>query len=424
MSMSISKLTDEGAAKIAEKTYKRNAHSVILENGNEEVIYNVIEIIEDKSTGLHGYVLKNEKTKEIVISFEGTQKSMGLTQSIGDLNEDISGVVFGLSTYVEKENKPTPYRGSPGQDALFATGQAKIENGKVVKINTNQFTEADKVVSKYIDKHGPENITFVGHSLGGALSEFFAVKYNSNAVTFAAPDIYNLLTKEQKKKVKNGDFKENIISYAYPDDLVSWFGNKSIGSTYFLAHPSDAGFLKTFENHGVKNYIGKDMFDKNGYFLANLLVDETLLGSPEKSPLAMKNSGLSNFNIVIKAYIMSSFVKGVEKNRTRIENTERSLLQFWDVYSEEMIVLKRKYNRMVGTGQYDMLSTGDVQEAFSSFGKEENSVPLVFNMYMYEELLQKTKLLLVDTEEIAFQKNQMNEDFKKADTMVAERLKY
>src|SRR5699024_639386 len=197
-------MNDYEAGLKAKETHKRNKSETVIVNIYEEVIYNVIETIEDKSTGLHGYVLTNE----IVISFEGTQTKNGFTQSVNDIQEDIDGIVLGDSNYTEVEGKAVTYRGTPSQDALLASGQAKIEDGKFIRVNKNQFTEANPVVNKYIEAHGAENITFVGHSLGGALAEYFAVKYDSHAVSFAAPDIHNLLTKEQRQMVADGDFKD------------------------------------------------------------------------------------------------------------------------------------------------------------------------------------------------------------------------
>ena len=160
----MSSLTDQGASKIASETYVRNAENVRIElPDGEKVTYNVIETIEDKSTGLHGYVLENEITNEIVISFEGTQIKNGFIQSVNDIQEDINGIVLGDSNYTEVEGKAVTYRGTPSQDALLASGQAKIEDGKFIRVNKNQFTEADPVVNKYIEAHGAENITFVGH---------------------------------------------------------------------------------------------------------------------------------------------------------------------------------------------------------------------------------------------------------------------
>ncbi|MBU5465552.1 hypothetical protein KQI49_01760 [Virgibacillus sp. MSJ-26] len=418
-------LTDQGASKIASETYVRNTENVRIElPDGEKVTYNVIETIEDKSTGLHGYVLENEITNEIVISFEGTQTKNGMTQSLNDIQEDINGIVFGDSSYTEVEGKSVKYRGSPSQDALLASGQAKIENGKFIRVNKNQFTEADPVVNKYIEEHGAENITFVGHSLGGALAEYFAVKYDSHAVSFAAPDIYNLLTKDQKQMVNNGDFKDNIISYAYPDDLVSWYDHNSIGSTYFLAHPGDAGNIKWFNNHGINNYTANKMFDKDGYFIPDLLFDETLFGHPEKSPLAMKNDGMENFNIAIKTFIMIAFSKQVENNANLVENTEKALGQFLEYYEGVMLEMKRKYYNLAGSEGYDLLGATDVDDILSEFGTIENGVPIIFNIHQYEEILKVIKELQTDTDEIAFHMNQMGDEFEETDILLAEWLAY
>lgn len=83
-----STLSDHEAAKISQETYKRNQDFITVDNRNKSVTYNVIETIRDEETGLHGYVLENEETKEIIISFEGTHPSEGLAQSAKDIIED------------------------------------------------------------------------------------------------------------------------------------------------------------------------------------------------------------------------------------------------------------------------------------------------------------------------------------------------
>ena len=77
----MSVLTDQEAAEIAERSYKRDVPTIkIIDENGEKKTYTVIETIEDKSTGLHGYVLENEITNETVIGFEGTQTKNGMTQ--------------------------------------------------------------------------------------------------------------------------------------------------------------------------------------------------------------------------------------------------------------------------------------------------------------------------------------------------------
>src|SRR5699024_12450219 len=84
-----------------------------------------------------------------------------------------------------------------------------------------------------------------------------------------------------------------------------------------FAHPGDAGYIKWFNNHGINNYTANKMFDKDGYFIPDLLFDETLFGHPEKSPLAMKNDGMENFNIAIKTFI--------DRKSTRLNSSHVSI---------------------------------------------------------------------------------------------------
>src|SRR5690625_4853146 len=144
-------INNQEASVIARETYSRGKVRILVtSNDQSRSTYIVIETIEDKSTGVHGYVLENEITNEIVINFEGTQTKNGMTQSINDIQEDINGIVLGDSSYTEVEGRSVKYRGSPSQDALLASGQAKVENGMFVRVK-NQFTEADPVAHIPLD---------------------------------------------------------------------------------------------------------------------------------------------------------------------------------------------------------------------------------------------------------------------------------
>lgn len=418
-------LSDQDAAKIAQESYDRKRGEIVIEREEGDIVYNVVETIDDEETGLYGYVLENEKTGEIVISFEGTRMGEGAGPMITDWSENISSFLMGGSEYSEKENIVN-YHGTKAQDAALLVGEAKInEDGKFVRINTNQFTEADEAIEPYIEEYGEDNITFVGHSLGGGLAEYFAVKYESHAVTFAAPDIYNLLTDEQQKQADNGEFQSNIISYAYPEDIVSEFNHHSIGSKYYLENPAGVS-AGVSEKHKIANYLRDDMFDEKGYYIPNLLIDETLFGLTEWSPLALKNSGSSDFNILIKTAIMKAFVTDIEDNVTLIDNTEKSLKNFWDIYSSEMKELKREFESKVGLDEYNKLTSADVAEVLEDIGKidKQAGVPLIFNEDKYEEVLERTRDLRLDTYEIAFHMRKMSEDFEETDRLLAQWLQF
>jgi len=74
-------INNQEASVIARETYSRGKVRILVtSNDQSRSTYIVIETIEDKSTGLHGYVLENEITNETVIGFEGTQTKNGMTQ--------------------------------------------------------------------------------------------------------------------------------------------------------------------------------------------------------------------------------------------------------------------------------------------------------------------------------------------------------
>ncbi|GGB54622.1 hypothetical protein GCM10011409_35300 [Lentibacillus populi] len=416
-------LTDKEASKIAKQTYQSGLENVHVDIDGQRIIWKTKETIRNKETGLKGYVLENEDTGEVVISFEGTQVHHGFGQAVDDLKEDVFGIVLGGEDYTEKDNSTSTYTGLPGQEARIANGYAEInEDGKVKDINKNQFTAAEPLVKKYVKKYGKDNITFVGHSLGGGLAEYFAVQYSADAITFASADIYDLLTKEQKERVQNGYYKDKIISYTYPNDLVGTFHNQVMGSLYYMSDPS-VDSMKWFSTHGItENYANSKMFDENGYFLSQLLYDSTLYAQLKKSPLELKNNGVHGFSVVIKSEILRSYAQKIEENTDLIEQTENSLRNFYDYYVQTLQDIKSKYSRLVGYGKYDMLSISDVEEIFSQFGKLDSGVPIMFNMDQYDEILTSLKRMKNDTGEIAYNMNKMGNEFEKTDYVLAQWL--
>lgn len=417
--MTMGELTDIEASLIAEQTYN-DIDAVQARVKGKHIEWNAIETIQDKNTGLNGYIFENEDTGEIVVSFEGTQLNEGFEQAINDIREDISGIVIGGSNYTKPERNAGTYRGSPSQDARIASGSARVDqDGNFIIINENQFISADEVIKETVEKHGKNNITFVGHSLGGGLAEYFAVKYDTSAITFAAADVYDLLTVKEQKLVKSGNFRDQIISYTYPDDLVGTFYNQAIGSTYYMSNPQEITNIG-LATHGMKeNFRVDNLFDENGYYKAELLYDETLHRPLTRSPLEMKNSGVHGFSILIKSAILKSFALDVEKNADLIESTENAFKNFYDYYIDTMQGIKSKYQKQVGTGKYDMLSTNDVEGVFSSLGKLEGGVPILFNNDQYEEILSNLKDIKYDTAEIAHNMDKMGNDFAGIDKLLA-----
>ncbi|PAD38338.1 hypothetical protein [Terribacillus sp. 7520-G] len=167
------KLTDFEASHISDDSYESNRKNFQIETPNEIIDWNTVEIIEDKETGLYGYVLENPQTKEIVISFRGTEPPKTTTKEVElkgldeptknaimseagdkatlkgdtiiyesdrkvdysgflkDVYEDAFGVVGGNSNYSKKEYGTTAYVATPSQDAALQTGNAKLNANDV-----------------------------------------------------------------------------------------------------------------------------------------------------------------------------------------------------------------------------------------------------------------------------------------------------
>ncbi|KMM39223.1 hypothetical protein [Guptibacillus hwajinpoensis] len=463
------KIRDTEAAEISEQTYFDDVKKIQTEIKNYgKDIWHPIDTIKDDYTGLFGYVLKSEKTGQIVISFRGTEmpesvttkvetKYVGspsqdamlatgeasiengnlvyeknaiskgeLAESNKDVKEDLEGIVLGNSNYTKKRYGTTDYLGTPSQDASLASGRAELDSkaGTISYVHKNQFTEAKEKVDHYVEKFGAKNITFVGHSLGGGLAQYFAVTNDSNAITFASADIYSLLTPEQQHNAINGEYKDNVITYTYPDDVVGTYYEKSVGSVYYMNDPSQAEMVGV-SMHGIKNYLDSSLYDDEGYFVPQVLFDEKLQSQLSLSPLALKNSGVSDFHIQIQESLMEMYVQEMKQSEEQIEATKQALLDFLNVYMNSMRDMKSKYMNAVGSGQFDKLNASDVEGYFHEFTKAPvDGVPMLFDIQMFDSLMASLGDTHQDTADIAYNMERMSTDLMQADQFLAQWLRY
>ncbi|MGX4668246.1 lipase family protein [Cerasibacillus sp. JNUCC 74] len=413
----MSKVSDIEVAEISRQSYENGFKKIPVEFRQKTTFWKNIETIKSPDTGLDGYVLQNPDTNAIVISFRGTESSK-------DIEEDIQGIILGDSDYTKKEYGKTPYLGTPSQDAALTTGKAKLnsKDKTLTYTNKNQFTEAAPIVEKYVKKHGANNIVFTGHSLGGGLAQYFAVKHDSNAVTFAAADVFDLLSKEDQKRALNGEFKDNIISYTYPNDIVGTFYNQSIGSVYYVGNPADKNG-KTLKTHGIKNYLSEGMFNEEGYLLPHLLYGEKIRGQLLSSPLELKNSGVHDFHVRIQTELMHQLAMEMQESEELVATTRRALTRLLDDHIATMKELKNTYRNMVGSGKYDKLNTAHVDEIFRELvDVESDGTPLLIDINEFEHLLEKLRKSQNDTGEIAYNMEKMSKDFKHMDQILAQWL--
>ncbi|MBC1579066.1 DUF2974 domain-containing protein [Listeria seeligeri] len=83
-----------------------------------------------------------------------------------------------------------------------------------------QFKAYDKFVNGTLEKFKTQDYSFTGHSLGGGLAQYEAVKHLKPAVTFAAARAFNKLTGQEQEKALNGEYWNLIKDYYHKDDVV------------------------------------------------------------------------------------------------------------------------------------------------------------------------------------------------------------
>lgn len=120
-------ISDQEASKIAQRTYDRDVKNIRVRNDQGAITsWKTIQPIQDKDTGLNGYVLKNPETGKVVISFEGTQLNEGFSQALNDINEDIYGIFFGRPSHVKKSSVSKLSRHTCSRcNAFHRTGEAE-----------------------------------------------------------------------------------------------------------------------------------------------------------------------------------------------------------------------------------------------------------------------------------------------------------
>ncbi len=139
----------------------------------------------------------------VVIASRGTE-AVGFD---GDVGEDIDQIATG---------------GKIEGASINPTGLWK-EDKKLVEAD-NQFIDAQKFHEDVMEKYSPENVYVTGHSLGGALSQYLVVKNdNTSGVTYAAPNIYRSLSREDMRRVRSGEFNDRMIDYAHDGEPIGLY---------------------------------------------------------------------------------------------------------------------------------------------------------------------------------------------------------
>lgn len=189
-----------------------------------EVINNKGYVTTDTSTGFDALVVKNKEN--IIVSFRGTQGDDMLGAGMADLETDIQYIVMKDKVH-EKQSNPRGERLDVYYDPVKESWYKK-----------NQFQQAEHLIRDLKSDNPNAKISVTGHSLGGALAQYAAAKYELGAVTYSAPSVVDLLDDKTRERVFAGEFDSSIVNYVHPKDSIGAGGlapyERHIGSTYYI----------------------------------------------------------------------------------------------------------------------------------------------------------------------------------------------
>ncbi|MBC1513232.1 DUF6792 domain-containing protein [Listeria booriae] len=120
---------------------------------------------------------------------------------------------------------------------------------------TNQFKDALDFFDTVQAKFSPSNTYVTGHSLGGGIAQYLVAERSTTGVTFAAPNIYRILSPEAKKAVEQGKTVNQVLDYTHSGEMIgefSQFGAPLIGRE----------LIAKGSGYGLENF--KPYFSANG----------------------------------------------------------------------------------------------------------------------------------------------------------------
>ena len=171
------------------------------------------DLLNVESTGFRAHVYHNEAMKEVVIAFGGTHM-----MDRGDWSADWS-----------------------------------IANGQLPW----QFNDARTVyrnVLKFIEQEGIQaQISFTGHSLGGALAQYMAIfAKGCSAVTIGAPGVLDALGELRSKY--DPSYPYPVVNHVARGDAIGHYGRHLGRTYYYVFDASDRMFPLTTPSHLLTNH--------------------------------------------------------------------------------------------------------------------------------------------------------------------------
>ena len=311
-------ITDADYYMMSYYSYENLKVGKTIEDEDRKVVWEVIDKFE-ADNGAQGFAFAplDEKntvdTSQIVIAYRGTE----FGKWDGDVTADTLQVVLN-SKYIPT-TVDTPY-------------------GTVNTLTPEtQFQSALDFSDKISEQYKNAQISYTGHSLGGGEAQYVAAERNRSATTFAAPNVYGLLSDEAKERVDAGETRNTIRDYIHEKDLVGEFsgGDPLIGKQYITAVKENSlPWWNPIGGHFMGTYTG--YFSEDGSIQFRM--------EPEEMVKAIK-----------------AFRPSIEQ----IKNWRKLIERYVD---DEVHEVKEIYNDMLnnvnGSGKYPLLSEHDVTDYF------------------------------------------------------------
>ena len=188
---------------------------------------------------------KADKVQEVTVLFRGSTGPDHILNEAPDVWNDWAENDFVIGTHILKQNVPSD------QDQ-----------------STEQLKASARALKDIMEKYPNAKINVYGHSLGSMDAQYSMaalqadqVKRIQQAYIYNGPDIYRILSPEQRKVVDS--IKTRIHNYADPDDPISMVGRDmvkgsigSVGLVYYVDSTKE-DFVNQHMTYGYQ-------LDKNG----------------------------------------------------------------------------------------------------------------------------------------------------------------
>ena len=203
----------------------------------------------------------NNGTQDKYITYEGTGFAATAYR-----NEDTNEVIIA-------------YRGTNSKELVDW-----VKNNWSIGINEYpvQYTEANHFYNLIAKEYGKENVTVIGHSLGGALAQLVGAENNVKAVTFNAPGVLHLLDSHLSSDPSS---YKNITNYCLENEVLNILntamGYQLLGTTFIL--PSDGkspiGAHLNYDALKSKDFMEYSLWKSNNETFCKNLEKYRFLGS-------------------------------------------------------------------------------------------------------------------------------------------------